>query len=47
MTAFYEALAKGATVEQALQQAQSALPQTGENSHPFYWAGFVAVRGPA
>ena len=46
MTAFYEALGKGATVEQALQQAQNALPATAETSHPFYWAGFVAVRGP-
>lgn len=46
MTAFYEALEEGASVEQALQRGQDALPKDGELSHPFYWAGFIAVRGP-
>jgi CHAT domain-containing protein len=47
MTAFYDALAAGAPVEEALQAGQNALPHTGEKGDPFYWAGFVAVRGPA
>ncbi|MEA3401004.1 MAG: CHAT domain-containing protein [Armatimonadota bacterium] len=46
MTAFYEALSEGAMVEKALQRGQNALPQTGDKAHPFYWAGFIAVRGP-
>ncbi len=46
MTAFYEALAGGASVEQALQSGQNALPHSGDKAHPFYWAGFIAVRGP-
>ena len=46
MTAVYEALEEGASVEEALQRGQSALPQSGEKAHPFYWAGFIAVRGP-
>ncbi len=46
MTAFYEALADGASVEEALQAGQNALPQSGDKAHPFYWAGFIAVRGP-
>ncbi|HUS81178.1 MAG TPA: CHAT domain-containing protein, partial [Armatimonadota bacterium] len=46
MTAFYAALAEGAPVEEALQRGQDALPHTGEKGAPFYWAGFIAVRGP-
>jgi len=46
MTAFYVALSEGASVEAALHRAQSSLLTTGEKSHPFYWAGFIAVRGP-
>jgi CHAT domain-containing protein len=46
MAAFYEALSKGDTVEAALQAGQNALPKTGDQAHPFYWAGFIAVRGP-
>ena len=40
------ALAGGASVEEALQRGQGALPQSGDKAHPFYWAGFIAVRGP-
>jgi len=46
MREFYAALQKGASVEQALQQAQLALLADPTTSHPFYWAGFIAVHGP-
>jgi CHAT domain-containing protein len=46
MVSFYDGLAKGLTVEEALQGAQSGLAANPATSHPFYWAGFVAVRGP-
>jgi len=46
MMAFYDALAAGASVEEALQAGQNALPASGDKAHPFYWAGFIAVRGP-
>lgn len=46
MTAFYDALAAGAPVEEALQAGQNALPHTGDRGDPFFWAGFIAVRGP-
>jgi CHAT domain-containing protein len=46
MTAFYESLADGTTVEQALRNAQSLLLAAEDTCDPFYWAGFVAVRGP-
>jgi len=36
MIALYEALAKSATVEQALGLPQNGFPQTGEISCPFY-----------
>ncbi|MEN6644599.1 MAG: CHAT domain-containing protein, partial [Armatimonadia bacterium] len=46
MTAFYENLAQGQAVEEALRGAQAALAAKPETRHPFFWAGFVAVRGP-
>lgn len=46
MVAFYEALDGGASVEEALQAGQNALTASGDTVHPFYWAGFIAIRGP-
>ncbi|MEN6643102.1 MAG: CHAT domain-containing protein, partial [Armatimonadia bacterium] len=46
MTAFYENLAQGQAVEEALRGAQTELAAKAETRHPFFWAGFVAVRGP-
>ncbi len=46
MTAFFEALEDGASVEEALQAGQNALPTDGDTAHRFYWAGFITVRGP-
>lgn len=46
MTAFYDALAAGPPVEDALQAGQNALPHSGARGDPFYWAGFIALRGP-
>jgi CHAT domain-containing protein len=46
MTAFYEALNSGASVEEALQASQNALPPDGDTAHPFFWAGYIAVSGP-
>jgi CHAT domain-containing protein len=46
MVAFYDNLSKGMAVEEALQRAQQALASNPATSHPFYWAGFIAVRGP-
>ncbi|NSW58087.1 MAG: CHAT domain-containing protein [Armatimonadetes bacterium] len=46
MTAFYKGLAEGQSVENALRSAQRALMQVTETNHPFFWAGFTAVRGP-
>jgi CHAT domain-containing protein len=46
MVAFYDGLGKGLSVEEALQGAQAALAGNPATSHPFYWAGFMAVRGP-
>jgi CHAT domain-containing protein len=46
MTAFYENLKKGQPIEEALRSAQATLAGKRETSHPFFWAGFVAVRGP-
>jgi len=46
MTAFYDALAAGTPVEEALQAGQNALPHSGDRGDPFFWAGFIAVRGP-
>jgi CHAT domain-containing protein len=46
MTQFYVTLQKGVTVKQALRQAESSLRQDPATRHAFYWAGFIAVRGP-
>jgi len=46
MAWFYDGLARGLPVEGALQTAQKTLMQAPATSHPFLWAGFVAVRGP-
>jgi len=46
MEAFYAAWQKGKTTEEALQEAQLALLKDKATAHPFYWAAFVAVRGP-
>jgi CHAT domain-containing protein len=46
MTAFYENLKPGLSVETVLQQAQPALAAKTDTQHPFFWAGFAAVRGP-
>ncbi len=46
MTAVYDALDDGASVEEALQRGQNALPQSGDKAHPFYRAVFIAVRRP-
>ena len=34
------------TVKEVLQAAQKVLMQSKSTAHPFYWAGFVPVRGP-
>jgi CHAT domain-containing protein len=46
MTAFYENLKTAPSIEEALRLAQASLAAQRETSHPFVWAGFVAVRGP-
>lgn len=46
MKAFYVELGKGAAVEEALRQAQLELLTSENWKHPYYWAGFVPVRGP-
>ena len=46
MEAFYAALQRGVTVEEALTEAQRSLLADPATSHPFYWAAFVPVRGP-
>ena len=46
MTGFYAALQGGAPVEDALRQAQQSLLADPATADPFYWAAFVAVRGP-
>jgi len=46
MTAFYENLKKDQPIEEALRNAQATLAGTKATSNPFFWAGFVAVRGP-
>jgi len=46
MTAFYAGLSEGQPVEDALRSAQRALMHVKETNHPFFWAGFTAVRGP-
>ncbi len=46
MVSFYRELDKGMTVEEALQHAQVELMRSEATRHPFFWAGFVPVRGP-
>ena len=46
MTEFYKALTAGKATEDALTEAQRSLIADEKTRHPFYWAGFVAVRGP-
>jgi len=40
---FYEALAGGRTVSDALREAQTKLARSRRYRHPFYWAGFIVV----
>ena len=46
MTTFYENLKTAPSIEEALRSAQSTLAAKRDTAHPFFWAGFVAVRGP-
>ena len=46
MTHFYASRGSSPAVEQALQEAQQALIAAPATRHPFFWAGFIAVRGP-
>jgi len=46
MAWLYENLAEGQTVEDALCNAQKVLMAAQATNHPFFWAGFQAVRGP-
>jgi tetratricopeptide (TPR) repeat protein len=43
MSAFYRALRKGTSKDQALQQAMAAVRRTPQWRHPFYWSPFVLV----
>jgi tetratricopeptide (TPR) repeat protein len=40
---FYRGLEEGKTVGIALQEAQLTVRSRAETSHPFYWAGFIAI----
>ncbi|MBU0609245.1 MAG: CHAT domain-containing protein, partial [Armatimonadetes bacterium] len=46
ITAFYENLKTAPSIEEALREAQADLAAKSDTAHPFFWAGFVAVRGP-
>ncbi|NCP32764.1 MAG: CHAT domain-containing protein, partial [Armatimonadetes bacterium] len=46
METFYADWLKGKSTEEALQTAQLALLKDKATAAPFYWAAFVAVRGP-
>ena len=46
MAWFYDGLKKGNTIEKSLQEAQKKLIGSQDAKHPFFWAGFTAVRGP-
>jgi CHAT domain-containing protein len=46
MTAFYTNLKTNLSIEEALRLAQASLAAKRDTAHPFFWAGFVAVRGP-
>lgn len=43
---FYRSLSKGRSRTEALQQAQMGMIQSGEFSHPFYWACFALYGNP-
>jgi len=43
METFYTALAGGKSKGEALQQAQIALLNNKETSHPFFWAPFEVL----
>jgi CHAT domain-containing protein len=47
MGAFHRRLASGETPSAALRDARLELRSRPRTSHPFYWAGFVLVTGPA
>jgi hypothetical protein len=43
MRRFYDELAAGRTVAEALRRARERLAGEPQTAHPFYWAGFVVV----
>jgi len=43
MRRFYAALARGATVAEALATSQAELRRASRSDHPFHWAGFVVL----
>ncbi len=45
MRVFHGRWGTGAAAEQALQGAQAVLQADPATKHPFYWAGFVVMRG--
>lgn len=46
MTQFYEALGRGATVLDALTEAQRAVQDRPQWAHPFFWAAFTVSGDP-
>ena len=42
MVGFYRRLKVGAGRTEALRQAQLALLRSGDHTHPYFWAGFIA-----
>lgn len=47
MGEFYHQLARGSQPSEALREAKLVLRRRPGTSHPFYWAGFVLLRGAA
>jgi len=47
MGEFYHHLARGSPPAEALREAKLVLRRRPGTSHPFYWAGFVLLRGAA
>jgi CHAT domain-containing protein len=45
MVNFYRKLVNGAGRSDALRRAQLAMLANSQQSHPYYWASFVAVGG--
>ncbi|MBI4542547.1 MAG: CHAT domain-containing protein [Gemmatimonadetes bacterium] len=45
MSVFYQALAAGRAPSSALQEARASLRGNPATAHPFYWAGFILIRG--